>query len=311
MSTMDAKGVIPEDHPLCLGVYGTSGDPGANKFFESAEMILALGNSFAQNATFGFRPTLFAGKTLLHVNIDPEEINKVYKADFPLVSNIKDAIAGISQALSATIKAVAPKTVTKETCYGTPIQHKGGKIHPAELVKVLSDNLPADTIVMGDAGSHMLWLNCYLHLTKNQRYQNPGSFGPMASHVNGAIGVKCAHMDKTVVCGCGDGAYLMAGFELLTAVENNIPVVWVIFNNGEFNIIKKLLINNFGEHAYMKFKNPDFVKYAEACGAKGFHVEKLEDFEGVFKKALALKSPVLIDVVIDSEVYPPFSLAKV
>lgn len=311
LTTMDAKGIIPEDHPLCLGVYGTSGDPGANKFLESAEIILALGNSFAQNATFGFKKDLFTNKVLLHVNIDPEEINKVYKADFPLVSNIKDAIKGISQALSTTIKAVAPKTVTKETCYGTPIQHKGSKIHPAELVKVLSDNLPADTIVMGDAGSHMLWLNCYLHLTKNQRYQNPGSFGPMASHVNGAIGVKCADMDKTVICGCGDGAYLMAGFELLTAVENDIQVIWIIFNNGEFNIIKKLLINNFGEHAYMTFKNPDYVKYAEACGAKGFHVEKLEDFEGVFKKAIALKSPVLIDVVIESEVYPPFSLAKV
>jgi acetolactate synthase-1/2/3 large subunit len=311
MTTMDAKGVLPEDHPLCLGVYGTSGDPGANRFLESADLILALGNSFAQNATFGFRPTLFGGKTLLHVNIDADEINKVYKTDYPLVSNIKDAIAGIGQVLSTQIKSVTPRPLAKETCHGTPIRHAGSKIHPAELVKILSANLPADTIILGDAGSHMLWLNCYLHLTRNQRYQNPGSFGPMASHVNGAIGVKCANMDKTVVCGCGDGAYLMAGFELLTAVENNIPVVWVIFNNGEFNIIKKLLINNFGEHAYMKFRNPDYVKYAEACGARGFRVEKLEEFEGAFRTALSLKSPVLIDVVVESEVYPPFSLGKV
>ena len=311
MTTMDAKGVISEDHPLCLGVYGTSGDPGAIKFLETAEVVIALGNSFAQNATFGFRPTLFSGKTLFHVNIDPEEINKIYKADYALVSNIKDAIKGIEQALSSQIKSMSEKQLAKETCYGTPVKQTGSKIHPAELVRKLSGLLPPETIVMGDAGSHMLWLNCYLHLTTNQRYQNPGSFGPMASHVNGAIGVKCSDMKKTVVCGCGDGAYLMAGFELLTAVENNIPVIWVIFNNGEFNIIKKLLINNFGEHAHMRFKNPDYVKYAEACGATGFRVEKLEDFEGAFKKALLLDAPVIIDVVVESEVYPPFSLGKV
>ncbi|HEC69121.1 MAG TPA: thiamine pyrophosphate-binding protein, partial [Candidatus Omnitrophica bacterium] len=175
----------------------------------------------------------------------------------------------------------------------------------------ISRNLPENAIVMGDAGAHMLWLNCYLHLTKNQRYQNPGSFGPMASHVNGSIGVKCANPDKTVICGCGDGAYLMAGFELLTAVQYDIPVIWVIFNNGEFNVIKKFLINLFGEHAFMQFKNPDYVKYAEACGAQGWRVEKLEEFEPVFKKALSLGKPALIDVAVESEVYPPFSLAKV
>lgn len=157
----------------------------------------------------------------------------------------------------------------------------------------------------------MLWLNCYLHLTKNQRYQNPGSFGPMASHVNGSIGVKAANPDKTVICGCGDGAYLMAGFELLTAVQHDIPVVWVIFNNGEFNVIKKLLLNLWGEQAFMQFKNPDYVKYAKACGAKGYRVEKIEDFEKIFKRAVRSKKPVLIDVVVESEVYPPFSLSKV
>ena len=157
----------------------------------------------------------------------------------------------------------------------------------------------------------MLWLNCYLKLTQNQRYQNPSSFGPMASHVNGSIGVKCAHPDKHLICGCGDGAYLMAGFVLLTAVQYDIPVTWVIFNNGEFNVIKKFLINLFGEHAYMQFQNPDYVQYAQACGAHAYRVEKLEDFEPAFNKALSSNKPTLIDVVVESEVYPPFNLAKV
>ncbi|MFP4365201.1 MAG: thiamine pyrophosphate-dependent enzyme, partial [Spirochaetia bacterium] len=166
-------------------------------------------------------------------------------------------------------------------------------------------------IVLGDAGAHMLWLNCYLNLTKDQRYQNPGSFGPMASHVNGSIGVKCANPDKVVVSGCGDGGYLMAGFELLTAVQYNIPVIWVIFNNGEFNVIKKFLLNMFGTHAYMEFNNPDYVKYADACNTLGYKVNTIEEFREAFQKALDLNKPVLIDASVESEVYPPFALGKV
>ena len=311
MTTMDAKGILSEEHPLSLGVFGTSGDPSANKYFEGSRVVLALGNSFAENATFAFRPGLYDGKTLLHVNIDPHEIDKVYKAQCGMVSDVKPAILGLTGKLSARVGKIEPKKPVKECQCDSMEKYSGAKIHPAELVRAMSRNLPENAIVMGDAGSHMLWLNCYLKYTKNQRYQNPGSFGPMASHVNGSIGVKCANPDKQVICGCGDGGYLMAGFELLTAVQYDIPVIWVIFDNGEFNIIKKFLINMYGRHAYMQFRNPDYVAYAKACGAEGYRVEKLEDFEKVFKKALTADKPILIDAVVESEIYPPFSMAKV
>jgi len=310
-TTMDAKGVLPENHPLSLGVYGTAGDPGANKYFDNSKVVLAMGNSFAQNATFGFKSNLYKNKVLLHINIDKNEINKVYKAAHSMVSNVKSAIVGITDGLSKKIGDVKPGKIEREKHCDEKIDHKGDKIHPGQMVQLISKNLPENSIVMGDAGSHMLWLNCYLNLDKNQRYQNPGSFGPMASHVNGSIGVKCANPDKHVICGCGDGAYLMAGFELMTAVQYNIPVIWVIFNNGEFNVIKKFLINLYGKHAYMQFDNPDYVLYAKSCGAQGYRVEKLEDFEKVFKKALGSNKPALIDVVVESEVYPPFGLGKV
>ena len=103
----------------------------------------------------------------------------------------------------------------------------------------------------------------------------------------------------------------MAGFELLTAIQYDIPVTWVIFNNGEFNVIKKFLINLFNEHAFMTFKNPDYVKYADACGSHCAHIEKLEDFEPAFKKALESNKACLIDVVVEGDVYPPFALGKV
>jgi acetolactate synthase-1/2/3 large subunit len=289
-----------------LGVVGTIGDPGANEYFKHADFVIALGNSFAHNATWKFQENLYDSKVLMHINIDRHEINKVYEADYGMISDIKPAIVGITQQLARQVTGIAPAQVIKDKWYNQPIEYTGQVIHPGAMVKILSEHLPADTIVLGDAGGHMLWLCAYMSLNEGQIYQNPGTFGPMAVHVNGAIGVKCANPNKVVVSACGDGAYLMGGFELLTAVQHNIPVVWVIFNNGGFNIIKQFLLAQFGEAPYMDFINPDYVMYAKSCGAEGYRVEKLEEFGEVFEKALRANRPVLIDVVLDPDVYPPF-----
>lgn len=312
VQTMDAKGFLPENHPLCLGMYGTSGDKAANTYFEKADVVLAMGNSFAQNATFSFKPDLFQGKQLIHINIDPVEVNKVYQADIPVVSDVKPALRTLLELMEEQNIPEQSFPVLPQGHYYEEPEHRDAKrIFPGDIVRLLSDNLPENAIVMGDAGSHMLWLSCYLKLSKNQRYQNPGSFGPMASHTNGCIGVKCANPDKVVIAGVGDGCYQMAGFELMTAVQYNIPVIWIVFNNSEFNIIKKFLLNMYNDEAYMQFDNPDFVKYAEACGAKGYRVEKLDEFVPVLQEAIALNKPCVIDVLVDSDVYPPFSLGKV
>ena len=307
VTTMDAKGYLDETHPLSLGVYGTTGDPTAMDYFEKADVVLAVGNSFAENATLLFKADLYDNKTLMHINIDPKEIHKVYPADFSMVSDAKSALSAILNQIDALggMKAGnAPALATdKKKWIDMPNQGSAKKIHPADVARAISAVAPENAIIMGDAGSHMLWLSEYMKLGKNQRYQNPGSFGPMASHTNGCMGVKCANPDKVVISGSGDGCYLMAGFELLTAVQNNIPVVWVIFDNGEFNVIKKFLLNMFNDHAYMSFMNPDYVAYAKSCGAEGFRVEKTEDLEPVLKKAIALNKPVLVDVAIDGDVF--------
>jgi acetolactate synthase I/II/III large subunit len=311
--TMDAKGFLPENHPLCLGVFGSSGDSAANQYFSESELVIAIGNSFAQNATFGFKKDLFTGKELIHINIDPNEIDKVYHASVGIVSDAQPAVKQIMEKLKKITLSPLSHELPGGRYYDLePLPESAtGKIHPGDMVRILSDNLPKDAIVLGDAGSHMLWLNCYLKLSQNQRYQNPGSFGPMASHTNGCLGVKCANMNKVVISGSGDGCYQMAGFELMTAVQYHIPVIWIIFNNGEFNVIKKFLLNMTNDQAFMQFDNPDFVKYAEACGAKGYRVERTEDFAPVLQKAITSGKPAVIDVIVESEIYPPFKMDRV
>ena len=307
VTTMDAKGYLPEDHPLSLGIYGTTGDPVAMDYFDKADVVLAIGNSFAENATLLFKADLYDNKTLMHINIDPHEINKVYTADLSMVSDAKPALENIlahMEKIGGGITPTEPSLASdKQKWFDMPNVGSPEKMHPADVARVISEVAPENAIIMGDAGSHMLWLSEYMKLTGDQRYQNPGSFGPMASHTNGCIGVKCANPDKVVISGSGDGCYLMAGFELLTAVQNNIPVVWVIFNNGEFNVIKKFLLNMFNEHAYMSFMNPDYVSFAESCGATGMRASNKEELKEALKKAIELNKPVVIDALIDGDVY--------
>ena len=306
-ATMDAKGALPETHPLCLGTFGTSGDPGVKEFFKKADVILAIGNSFAKWNTWRFKDVLFDNKKLIHINIDPIEIGKVYRADYPLVSDAKLAIVALhKKMITMGAGKLLPET-GGDQFRNVKLEQHSDKIHPAMLVREISRLTPERSIILGDAGGHMLWLHAYLTLDRGRNYQNPGSFGPMAANVNASIGVKYANPDRPVIVACGDGDYQMDGFELMTAVQENVPVIWIIFNNSEFNIIKYFQLRSKNEEVFNHFMNPDYVKYAEACGAQGFRVTEISQFEVAFTKALSLGKPALIDVIVDPDIYPPFA----
>ena len=129
----------------------------------------------------------------------------------------------------------------------------------------------------------------------------------MAWAVNGALGAKTAFPDRPVIVGCGDGCYLLSGFELLTAVKYDIPVIWIIFHDGEFKLIKLFQLSAFHETGLVEFANPDYVAYARACGAQGFRVESLAEFEAAFQAALASGKPTLIDASITRLAIPHYS----
>lgn len=308
MTTMDAKGILPEDHELSLGMTGAAGDPGAKQAFLEADVVLAIGNSFSKWQTWRWAQDAYENKLLLQINIDKVAINRVYPADLAMLSDAKPAIRALAEELDGRGVVARAETPIKDKHADQPIDYRGELIHPGALCRELSKRLPPQSIVLGDAGAHMLWLASQMQLCQGQIYQNPGIFGPMGSHVNASIGIQCANPDRCVIVGCGDGDYQMGGFEFVTAVEHGIPVVWIIFNNGEYNIIKMMQLKNYNDEAFNDFLNPDFAAYARACGGLGFRVEKLEEFGGAFDEALAAKKPAIIDVVVDPAVYPPFGL---
>jgi acetolactate synthase-1/2/3 large subunit len=307
-TTLDGKGIIAEDHPLALGVFADSGHASAAMAFVAADVVVAVGNSFAQHATFDFRSDLVKGKTLVHINISAQEINKVYRANCAVVADAKPAVAALTAALSTLVDSVLPVHVQKDQhTTAALINLEPNHVHPGQLAQSLSKMLPDNSIVLADAGAHLAWLGYFLQLKRGQHYHKPGSFGPMAWAVNGALGAKIAFPDRPVIVGCGDGCYLLSGFELLTAVRYNIPVIWIIFGDGEYKLIKLYQLSAFHESGLVDFPNPDYVEYAKACGAQGFRVDSLAEFESTFQTALASGKPTLIHASITRLAIPHYS----
>lgn len=307
LTTLDGKGVVSEGHPLSVGVFADSGHAAAWKAFREADVVLCVGNSLNQHATFNYREGLFDGKLLIHVNISAIEFQKAYKPDYALLSDARPAVAALVHALEEKVGEVPAAEITGRDYEARHITHLTGKIHPGELAQAIGRMLPERGVILADAGAHLAWLGYYVELQEGQNFRKPGSFGPMAGHVNGAIGLKLAHPDRTVVVGCGDGCYSLSGFELMTAVEHKIPVIWVIFDDREFKLIKLYQITTYGETGLVEFQNPDFAAYARACGADGHRVETLEEFEDAFRAALSSGRPTVIDALITRWAVPHYS----
>ena len=314
LTTLDGKGIVAEGHPLCAGVFGDSGHASAWKAFREAKVVLGIGNALNQHATFNYHDGLFDGKVHIRVNISQDEISKlshVYPADHELVSDACPAIAAIADALEKKVGEVAKAEVDGQDYEARhiPLDVTGltGLIHPGRMAQSIGKMLPPGAVLLADAGAHLAWLGYYVELEDGQNFRKAGEFGPMAGHVNGALGLKVAHPERTVVVGCGDGCYLLSGFELMTAVQYQIPVIWIIFDDGEFKLIKLYQLAAYHETGLVEFANPDFAAYARACGADGYRVDTLEDFEEAFRAALASGRPSVIDAKITRWAVPHYS----
>ena len=311
LTTLDGKGIVPEGHPLCVGVFGDSGHSSAWKAFREAKVVLCIGNALNQHATFNYHEGLFDGKVLIHVNISPTEIDKAYRADYALVSDARAAVTALTGALEAKVGEVKTAHVDAQDYEARPIPLDvtglTGLIHPGRLAQSIGKMLPPGAVLLADAGAHLAWLGYYVELEEGQNFRKAGEFGPMAGHVNGALGLKMAHPERTVVVGCGDGCYLMSGFELMTAVQYQIPVIWIIFDDEEFKLIKLYQIAAYHETGLVEFANPDFAAYARACGADGYRVDSLGDFEDAFAAALGSGRPTVIDAKITRWAVPHYS----
>ncbi|MBK6880977.1 MAG: thiamine pyrophosphate-binding protein [Elusimicrobia bacterium] len=322
-TTQKGKGVFPEDHALSLGVFGFAGSPQADAVILSAEtdLLLGVGTSFGELSTHAWDPRVGAGRRILHIDVDPNEIGKNYSVDAGLVGDARHVLREINFQLERdarwleqtqdlgprlaalrALKAITPRFIDEASGQSTAVP-----LLPQRVVAEMRKALPADTILFVDIGNVMAWALHYYTVREPGGFFINMGFGSMGHGVAAAIGGKLAAPDRPVVALTGDAAFAMNGLEVHTAVENDVPVVWVVLNNGGHGMVHLGETQQFqGRFNTSLFRRKlNVAQIADAVGALSFVVEKPGDTERALAAALAAKRPAVIDARVDPAAVPP------
>jgi len=305
VTTLMGKGVVPDTHPLVLGVVGMHGKQGANYALHNCDVLLGIGTRFSDRVTG--KVSDFARNTkIIHVDIDASEIGKNVKGHIGLVGDawtVTNAlIAGLQ---SRSIKQSEWKSRIKElkAACACDFDFSGEPIKPQKVIKELSRYLPDDAIITTEVGQNQMWCAHFLEMSGTRQFITSGGLGTMGFGFPASIGAKVAKPDKTVVDVAGDGSLQMVSHEFATAVQDDIPVIVCLMNNGWLGMVKQWQ-KLFYEKRYKATtlgNIPDFVKLAQAYGADAIKVEKASELKDAIRQAVKSDVAFLIDVAIDPE----------
>lgn len=316
-TSLNAKGTIADSHPLSLGVIGLYSRACANKAVAEADLVFFIGSQTGGQVTTNWKVPKF-GTPVIHLDIDAREIGRNYDVKVGLLG---DARTVLRQMLDATAIVPAVKrdawlargqalVAEWKQSFAALYASDAVPMRPERLCKEISKALPENGIVVSDTGHSGIWTGALIEFEKKgQRLIRCA--GSLGWGLPGAIGVKCAQPDKTVVCFAGDGGVYYHMAELETAARYGINIVLVVNNNSALN--QEIPLVNGAYKGLPNEKNRDiwgfldvnFAKVAENMGCVGIRVEKPADLPAAFAKAFAANRPVVIDVVTDEEAMAP------
>jgi acetolactate synthase-1/2/3 large subunit len=327
-TTANGKGILPANHALSLGAVGRNGSYMANEACRSCDVLLALGvkfddrqsSSWVPGYTFNIPPT-----TLIHVEIDPDELGRNYPPTLGILGDAKAFLHELVRLAESRVR----KDETRNRAWLNTIEHwrQGWEeftrpnftsdavpIRPERVVGDMRAVMPSDAILLSDVGEHHNWFLQSYDVYEPGTFLQSWGFASMGFGVCGVLGAKLAAPDKACVSICGDGGFMMTPHILCTAVEYDIPAVWVIFNNYGWNVIRhqanaawpdREIVTSFKREKTGQLYNPDFAALAKACGANGEKVVRPGDFKDVLHHAIHANEPFVIDVVVDRDAKAP------
>lgn len=325
-TTPQGKGVIDESHPLCLGPTGRDGVYPGNRAARGCDVLLALGTRFGDRGASGWIPGAthsIPPTKLIHVDHDPGQISKNYPTTVGIAGDVSlvvaqliAAVKGRGQAQSAPTgpwrEAVSKWKHEWQKALSTTSGSDDVPIHPDRLIAELQGALPADAIMLADIGAHHSWMVQQWKVPKQGRLLQSGGFASMGFGVGGALGAKLAAPDHPVIAVVGDGGFLMHANVVATAVEYDLPVLWIVWNNGGYVSIRDIQVGFFGKDREFatRFRSQksgelltaDFALLAQSMGAQGMRVERPADLGDQVKAALASGKPTVLDVRVQADV---------
>ncbi len=305
-TTLMAKGAIPEDHPLCLGMLGMHGRKAANLVVTECDVLFAIGCRFSDRITGNVK--YFASEAkVIHVDIDASEIGKNVEVDVPIVGDAKLVLQNVIKAVSK-LKA-KPRSIWNEKVkkylkeYAPFYDYEGTPLQPQRVIKEVNKVIDDKTIITTEVGQCQMWAAHYLNVRHPRTFISSGGLGTMGFGFPAALGAKVAKPDHKVIDVGSDGSFIMTGQDLATSIVEDIPVTVVILNNHYLGMVKQwqdLFYNKRRSQTYLD-NSPDFVKYAEAFGAQGIKVEKPAEIAPALRKALKSSVSTILNVEVDPD----------
>lgn len=306
------KGAFPGTDDRYVGMLGMHGTKTANLSIGEADVLIVLGSRFSDRVTGVTKNFAKKGK-IIQIDVDAAEVNKNVVVDVSIIGDIKSVLDILNSRLEPLSHPEWMEKVHRRQ-EELPLTYSHDRLTGPYIVEKLYELTGGDAIITTEVGQHQMWAAQYYKYKRPRTLITSGGLGTMGYGLGAAIGAKVANPDKTVVNIAGDGCFRMNMNELATVTRNDLPLIELIFNNSVLGMVRQWQTLFYGErysHTVLQDK-VDYVKLAEAMGAKAYRITKREEVEPVLKEAIASNEPVVIDCVIDSDdkVFPMVAPGK-
>ena len=323
VTTVMGRGAVPTTHPLYIGNLGMHGAYACNMAVNECDLLFSIGTRFNDRIT-GKLHSFAPNAQIVHIDIDTAAISKNVQVDVPIVADAKEAVTKM-------LEYVTPYETRKwlDTIEDWKAEHplkmkKKPIMTPQDVIETIN-RIFDEAIIVTDVGQHQMFTAQFIEITEKKKLLMSGGLGTMGYGMPGAIGAKIGNPDTPVISISGDGGFQMNSQELATAVLEELPIISCIFNNNNLGMVRQWQKLFYGKRYSMTclrsgaacrgkcgevecpVYTPDFMKLADAYGAKGIHITKKEEIEPAFREAMkSTKTPYILEFDIDPEdlVYP-------
>jgi len=312
-TSLIGKSAFPSRHPLCCGMIGMHGTKAANTGANRSDLVIALGARFSDRVISD--SSKFARNSrILHIDVDPAEINKNIAAHYSLVGSVKELLTRLLPLIQPRPESEWNQEIAQWKQHLPAMYSKKTRLHPKFAFEYINRRLGDDTIITTEVGQHQMWAAQFYPFSKPRTFLTSGGLGTMGYGTGAAIGAQLANPDRRVVHIAGDGSFRMNCNELATIAHYQVPVIIVVVNNGTLGMVRQwqhLFYDKRYSETTLDF-GPDFVKLAEAYGIAGSRATNEEEFMAAFDRAAESGKAALIDcsMSIDEMVLPMVPAGK-
>lgn len=299
-NTFMGKGTMPYTHPLALWSVGLQQRDLISCAFDRSDLVIAVGYDLIEYSPKKWNPQ--GNIPIIHVGMKNAEIDSSYIPLVEVIGDITDSLLDILKRSDRQNKATPVTAALRSEIvddYEFFSQDQGFPIKPQKLVYDLRQVMGPEDIVISDVGAHKMWMARHYHCDAPNTCLISNGFAAMGIAIPGAIAAKLVHPNRRIVAVTGDGGFMMNCQELETALRVGTPFVTLIFNDNGYGLIEWKQMNQFGQSSFVKFGNPDFVKFAESMGLKGYRIESTADLIPTLEEAFKQDVPTVIDCPVD------------